>query len=284
MTDSEPIWLVFNRASGSNDEAALAEVEEGLQAAALRIAGRTYFPQDKVPTASELDDGGISTLRVFAGDGTIHSLVISLFGWQGRAIVLPGGTMNLLSKELHGEAGAVEILGRIAAGPVRLVRPPILEGRTGHALTSVLSGPGTAWNDVREALRNAELGGFAAAAASALVESVAGEKVICRSIEGVRVEGYAAISLELREDRLEVLVYYAEVPGDFLGQLAALLQRNFRKGPHEKPGPFDQAAIETINSEPMGLLMDGEPCDAQARETFVIASCPVDLVATHNDA
>jgi hypothetical protein len=284
MTDSEPIWLVFNRASGSNDEAALAEVEEALQAAGFRIAGRTCFPQEKAPTASELDDAGISTLCVFAGDGTIHSVVISLFGWRGRVIVLPGGTMNLLSKQLHGEAGAAEILGRIGAGQAWLVRPPILKGGTGHALTGVLSGPGTAWNGVREALRNAEIGGFAAAAASAVVESVAGERVICRSIAGMRAEGYAAISLEPREDGIEVLGYYAEAPGDFLGQLAALLQRDFRKGPHDRFGPFDQVAIETINGEPMGLLLDGEPCKGQARETFVIASCPVDLVATHNDA
>lgn len=284
MTDREPIWLVYNRASGSNDEAALADLATALKMAGFRVAERSCFPEERAPTSSELDAAGISSLCVFAGDGTIHAVVISLFGWHGRVIVLPGGTMNLLSKALHGEAEAADIVDRIGAQQTRLVRPPILEGSNGAALTGALAGPGTAWNDVREAMRNAEIGGFATAAASAVVESVAGEKVVCQSIEGMREEGYAAISLEPKAGGIEVLGYYAEAPGDFLGQLAALLQRDFRKGPHDTFGPFERVTIETVNGQPMGLLMDGEPCEGQAAETFVIGQCGVDLVATRGDA
>jgi hypothetical protein len=280
MGMGEQLWLVHNNASGSNDEAALAELEEAVAEAGFVIARRTTFPDQPAPDAATLDAEEIPVVCVFAGDGTIHTVVTGLFGWQGRIIVLPGGTMNLLAGRLHGEATPARALERIAAGICRIARPPIMEGRHGYALTGILAGPGTTWNDVREAMRAGAVGEIASAAASAVSDSVRGARVTCRGLSSSRAEGYAAVSAEPTAAGIIVSGYYADGAVDYLGQVAALMRGDFRDGPHDKFGPFPQIEIESMEGLPMGLLMDGEPYDGDPRENFRLTSCNVDLVAT----
>jgi len=276
----EPIWLVRNEASGSNDEEALRSLEAAFAQAGFAIAGETCFPDESPPDAAALDGRGIETLCVFGGDGTIHSVVIGLFGWKGRILVLPGGTMNMLSRRLHGEADAADIIAQVGRGEAETVRPPILSNGRGYGLTGALTGPGVAWNGVREAMRNTAIADMASATFDAVVESVAGERVQCVGHESLRPEGYAAIALVPRDEGVVVNGYYAAGPGDFLGQLGALLQRNFRKGPHDDLGAFPDVEIVSTDGTPMGLMLDGEEQDGRSSERFVIAACEVDLVAT----
>lgn len=276
----ESIWLVRNEASGSNDEKALRTLEEAFAQAGFEVAGQTCFPDESPPDAELLDRSGIETLCVFGGDGTIHSVVIGLFGWTGRVLVLPGGTMNMLSRRLHGEAEAADIVARVAEGEGELVRPPILSNGRGYGLTGSLTGPGVAWNGVREAMRNTAIAEMASATVDAVVESVSGERVICVGHQDMRPEGYVAISLVPREEGIVVSGYFAEGAGDFLGQLGALVQRDFRKGPHDAIGTFSEVEIASSDGTSMGLMLDGEEKDGQPRENFTIAPCQVDLVAT----
>lgn len=276
----EPIWLVRNEASGSNDEEALRNVEEAFAQAGFEIAGQTCFPDESPPSAEWLDRSGIGTLCVFGGDGTIHSVVIGLFGWKGRILVLPGGTMNMLSRLLHGEAAATDIIAKVGRGEGEVVRPPILSNGRSYGLTGSLTGPGVAWNGVREAMRNTAIADMASAAIDAVVESVSGERVICVGQEAVRPEGYVAIALVPRQHGIVVSGYYAEGAGDFMGQLGALVQRDFRKGPHDALGAFNNVEIVSSDGTPMGLLLDGEEKDGRSRENFTIAACQVDLLAT----
>jgi len=280
VVKSELIWLVYNKASGSNDEAVLAQIEADLSEAGFRIARRTSFPDQYPPSAAELDAQHIATLCIFTGDGSIHTVVPALFGWQGRILVLPGGTMNLLSHQLHGDASPGEIVERIAAGQSRIVRPPVLEGRYGIALTGALAGPGTQWNEVREAMRNSALGEIASAATEAASASIKGERVVCRGLEHVRPEGYAAIAITPIAGGIAANGYYADRLGDYMGQILAMMQGDFRDGPHDDLGTLPSIEIATLNGEPMGLLLDGEPEDGLACESFRIGSCGVDLIAT----
>lgn len=277
---NEQIWLVRNESSGSNDEDALLAVKEAFAQTSFTIAGETCFPDEAPPQAGQLDRDGIRTLCIFGGDGTIHSVVVGLFGWAGRVLVLPGGTMNMLSRRLHGGTEAVDIIAKFGRGEVEVVRPPILSNGRGYGLTGALAGPGVAWNGVREAMRNVAIVDMASAAVDAVVESVSGERVVCVGHEGVRPEGYAAVALVPREQGIVVSGYYAEGPGDFLGQLGALLQRDFRKGPHDALGAFPDVEIISSEGTPMGLMLDGEEDEGRSRENFTLAACQVDLLAT----
>ncbi|WP_132387780.1 diacylglycerol kinase family protein [Novosphingobium sp. PhB165] len=283
-TSSRRCWLICNAASGSNDDAAVAEV-----AAALAEAGfppeRTFrFPDEPSPAPEALAAAGVDLLVVFGGDGTTHSVVESAVGWDGPLLVLPGGTMNMLAKRLHGDVAATDVVGRLAPGRLRTTRPPVIATRHGMALTGVLAGPGTVWNEVREAMRAANVLGVVATTREAIAWSVKGPKVVCAEVDCGREDGYAAITVTPNPTGLEANGYYADTLGDFAGQGIALLNRDFRDGPHDELGKHTRLRLVCPDGEPMGLLIDGEPFEGGTEEQFHPATLEVDLVTTIDES
>ncbi|MCJ2187497.1 acylglycerol kinase family protein [Novosphingobium beihaiensis] len=274
------VWLVCNEASGSNGQAATGAVKSALDDAGF-ILGRTIsFPEESLPGPDDLDAAGVGMLAVFTGDGSIHAAVERLAGWHGAVLVLPGGTMNMLSKRMHGDVDAPEIISRLAGTPLRRVRPTVIRTRHGMGLTGVLAGPGTIWNEVREALRAADVLELVATTREAISHSANGPKVVCEQVDCGREEGYAAVTVTPHDDGLEANGYYAESLGDYAGQGIALLNRNFRDGPHDELGRHGQVRLVCPDGAPMGLLIDGEPFDGGSAELFEPALCEVDLVTT----
>lgn len=284
MTRARDIWLVCNTASGSNDAEALAAVVSALDRAGLRIARRITFPDEPAPSAGDLRAAGIDALAVFAGDGTVNAVVTGLFGWEGLIHVLPGGTKNLLARRLHGDARPAEILGRLDTGLTRRVRPAILQSRHGPALTGVIAGPGTAWNTVREALREAAVGDVVQGIFEAVATMEEQPNIRCAQPACGRDAGYVAITLTPTEAGIETNGYYAETLADNARQGAALLQRDFRSGPHEWLGLHQTIRLELRGEAGMGLLIDGEPFEGAAREDFRLGPCEVDLLASADAA
>lgn len=278
------VWLVCNEASGSNDEQAVGAVSAALVEAGFTLARIIRFPEEPAPEPAVLSQAGVDMLTVFGGDGTVHSVVTSAIGWDGAVLVLPGGTMNILARKLHGEAPAPEIVARLASGPLRRTRPPVVRSRHGVGLSGALAGPGAIWNEVREAMRAANVLDLVSAAREAITHSTSGPKVVCEQVDCGREEGYAAITVTAHEDGLEAKGYYAETLGDFAGQGIALLNRNFRNGPHDELGRHRRLRLVCPQQEPMGLLIDGEPFDGGMEETFELAPCEVDLVTTLDSA
>jgi hypothetical protein len=280
MFEGQTIWLAVNAASGSNDDAALAVLEEAFGAASCTIARRIGFHEEGAPTLDELRRDRVDMLVVFAGDGTTNALVTGAYGWEGAVLVLPGGTMNILSRRLHGEAEPAEIIARVAAGRVRPTRPTLVRSRIGDALSGILAGPGAAWGEVREALRETDVLATVKGAAGAIGESTAGPKVFCCDPVCGRREGYSAIQLTPTAEGLAVDGYYAETLADYAKQGFALLRRNFREGPHDELGRYPSVRLACPEGETMGLLIDGEQSEAARDELFTLARCEVDLLAT----
>lgn len=273
------VWLVCNAASGSNDADAVKAVKEALAEGGFKVARVVSFPDEPAPTPAQLDAAGAGVLAIFGGDGTMHAAITGVFGWSGAVLPLPGGTMNMLSKRLHGDVPAPEIISR----PLRRVRPCIVRTRHGMGLTGVLAGPGAIWNEVREAMRAADLIEFVATTREAIHYSANGSKVVCEEVDCGREEGYSAITVTPHPDGLQANGYYAETLGDYAGQGIALLNRNFRKGPHDELGRHPRIRLVCPDGEPMGLLIDGEPFDGRALEEFALATCDVDLIATTDE-
>lgn len=280
MSQSRTTWLVYNAASGSTNDAALAELEQAFIENGYSIGHRICFPDDAAPNADELRAADVDVLAVCGGDGTIHAMVTGLYGWEGAILPLPGGTMNLLCKRLHGAASPVEIVARLGQGQARCVRPTVVRWRNADGLTGVLVGPGTRWNNVREALRHSDIGEVISGSMEAIAESAGGAFVASREPNRGRPEGYVAITLTPVSDGIRAAGYYVESPVDYLRQAAALLQRNFRDGPHDLLGLHDVWRLACPEGEPMGMLIDGEPYDGAVEEAFVLARCEVDLLAT----
>lgn len=274
------VWLVCNQASGSNDEAAVQAVVEALAGAGFDLDRILRFPDEPAPHCEELDEAGVDMLCVFGGDGTTHSVVTSAWGWGGAVLVLPGGTMNMLAKRMHGDLPAPEIVARLGRTALRTVRPSVISSRHGIGLTGALAGPGTVWNEVREAMRAVNVLELVASAREAISQSASGPKVMCADVDCGREDGYAAITVVPQDDGLDANGYYAETLADYAGQGIALLNRDFRDGPHDELGRHRTVRLVCPAGEPMGLLIDGEPFDGAAEEIFELGACKVDLVTT----
>lgn len=283
MTGARRIWLVTNDASGSNHDDAIAALEQSCAAAGLALDHTVPFPDQPLPSGRMLDDAGIDLVAVYAGDGTVNALVSALAGWHGAVLVLPGGTMNLLCRRLHGERDLHEIIHSAACGEAERLRPKVLACRQGTALADLLAGPGTGWYEVREAMREADVPAVAAGAASALGETLAAPGIACRDPALGRAEGYPLVMLTPSDDGILVSGFYAETPAEFLKGSWAVLRRRFREGPHDQLGMVEQVTLASTAGEPFGMLLDGEKAESPEDAVFRLVPCAVDLLATQPD-
>jgi hypothetical protein len=283
MSDHRPIWLVNNASSGSNDDAALAALDRCCGEHGFRVAHRTVFPAQDLPTPAILDAAGIDRVAVFAGDGTINTLIASLAGWSGAVLVLAGGTMNLLYHRLHGERSMEQVVAAAASGETVMRRPGVIRCPFGDAYAGMLAGPGTSWGRVREAMREANVVELAAGTVQAIEQTLTGDQIACAEPAFGRPEGYPLVMLTPFDDGIEVEAYHAETAGQYLEQAWALLKRNFREGPHEVLGKADRVRLVSTEGKPFGLLVDGEQAEAAPEVEFRLAACEVDLLATEAD-
>lgn len=282
MSGDKPIWLLTNSRSGSNSDAAVEALQTHCRQKGFSIAHQIGFPDEDLPTIADLDSAGVGRLAIFTGDGTLNAAITSLSGWAGEIIVLPGGTMNLLSKRLHGPEAELEtIIERIASGASRAVRPLMARCEEGDALAGLLAGPGTSWASVREAMRDFDIPAIAEGAGEALSETTGGAMVRCVQPQIGKQEGYPLIEFTPSHRGIQLDAFHAEGAGEFLQQSWALLRRNFREGPHTRLGLVDELELETCDGSPLHVLIDGEPATLPSRAKFTVAPCEVDLLATH---
>ena len=283
MTGRQRIWLVVNDASGSNDEQARSELQRWCGEAGFAVERTIEFPAEALPDGPALDRAGIGTVAVFAGDGTVNALLGGLSGWGGAVLVLPGGTMNLLYRRLHGNREMASALHLAAAGKAKRVRPRVIATGGEAAFVDLLAGPGTRWYEVREAMREADVLGIADTTARALGETLGTPGIICREPSLGRAEGYPLVMLTPTDQGIAVCGFYAETPAEFLKGGWAVLRHRFRDGPHDDLGLVEQVALASTEGEPFGLLVDGEPAESAEAQVFRLVPCGVDLLATRGD-
>src|SRR4028119_1513285 len=100
----ERLWLITNFASGSASEEKCDAIQAIFQERGMELVGRTEFPDEKMPAVEDLISANVDTVVLFAGDGTVNTAECKYDKWNGKALILPGGTMNVLAKRLHGDA------------------------------------------------------------------------------------------------------------------------------------------------------------------------------------
>ncbi len=283
MKAVQSLWLVTNPASGSNDADTAAQLRLCCDDAGLAVKRVVHFPDDALPTGAELNRDGIDLVAVFAGDGTINALVTSLYGWGGMILILPGGTQNLLYHRLHGAREMEDVLNQVAQGRARRFRPSIIRCAQGDGLAGIMAGPGTAWNDVREAIRDVDIPAIASSAANAIEQSVSAPTIVCRDPPLGRVEGYPLLEFTPEEGGFVIDAYHSDTIDEFLAQGLALVKRDFREGPKDRLGQVVQLTVEVPAGDDIGLLIDGEPAEAHRKVEFQLVACEVDLLATGSD-
>lgn len=283
MASDRLIWLIHNDSSGSNDREALDGLGRACEDRGLRIAWRTSFPTEELPTPAMLDAAGADLVAIFAGDGTVNAALDALSGWSGAVLVLPGGTMNLLYHRLFGEQDMDQVLDAVAAGRVHRRRPGIIASPLGNAYADLLAGPGTSWNEVREAMRKVDVASVASETRAAFSETLGGDPVRCQEPPLGRVEGYPMLQLQPYDQHIAVKAYHAETAERFVEQLVSLVNRDFRSGPYDDLGTTDRLVLAGVAREGLDLLLDGEPAATRTACEFVLARCQVDLLASVAD-
>lgn len=266
--------LLCNSQSGSFDEAIRADIEQRCIAHGAPLAATFALPDDAVPDAVALARLDIDLLIVWTGDGTINAAAAATEGWDGAILPLPGGTLNLLSKALHGDRPAPDIVADALAGKARRRPIPVIRSAGGQALITVVAGPATRWAEVRETMRQDGLIEASRAAPDALDSMLNGP--------GVRIAGqsesYPAIILTPGEKGIRAEGILADHAADVLRHGLAWLGGDFRDGPSE-----DIAHGETIILESeadIGLEYDGELAEAASPARFAAGISAVDFIAT----
>jgi hypothetical protein len=283
MTEKRRVWLVVNKASGSNDEEAIEQLQDSCRGVGFALDRTIAFPDQPLPTAKALDTAAIDVVVVFAGDGTVNSLVGKLSGWSGAVLILPGGTMNLMYHRLHGDRPAEEVIALAAAGRASRARPGIIATDAGMALADCLAGPGTCWYEVREALRDANVVEAAGKTAGAIGETLGGPGIACRKPALGKPDGYPLLMLTPTDSGISISGYYAENPAEFLQGSLAVLRHRFREGPHDDLGVVSEVTLASTDGETFGILLDGEKSQSRAEAVFSLVPCSVDLLATRTD-
>ncbi len=273
-------WLVRNSASGSNTPAALDMLDDCLERYGFSIERMICLPEEPLPRKDSLASSDVGAVMVYGGDGTITSALEALSGWGGAVLPLPGGTMNLLCKRLHRGRTLEDILAIVASGCALPVRPTLCRTSHGAAMVSLLAGPGSRWGEVRESMREGDLGEMASIATETISEMTGTALVKISDPEVGEPAGYPLIEIAPGEFGLALDVYDANNAFDYAAHTLALLRRNFREGPHKGLGVFERLVLESADGSPLELLLDGEPHRGNRTEEIVIAHSEVDLLAT----
>ena len=272
-TFTRPI-LVCNIQSGSHDPAIREAIDEVCRAAGAPLGATFELPEDDLPDAAALRAQGIDLLLVWTGDGTINAAAQKATGWDGAILPLPGGTLNLLSKALHGDRPAPEILADAFAGKGRRRRIPIIRSAAGEGFITVVAGPATRWAEVRETMRQEGLVEASRAAPEALETMT--------NAPGVRVAGhgtaYAAVILTPTETGVRAAGILTQGTIDVLRHGLAWLGGDFRDGPSEEIAQGETITLES--DAPISLEYDGELAETGSPARFGLAMSAVDFVVT----
>jgi len=266
--------LICNTQSGSHDEAVREQIAELCRASGAPLVATFALPDGDIPDAGALTQHGIDLLLVWTGDGTINAAATKATGWDGAILALPGGTLNLLSKALHGDRPVSEILADALSGKNRRHTIPTIESDGGTAFITVIAGPATRWAEVRETMRQDGLIEASRAAPEALDEMM--------NAPGVRVgtdgKAYPAVILTPTAAGIRADGILTEGTGDVLRHGLAWLGGDFRDGPSEPIATGKTVVLES--DKPISLEYDGELGEVASPATFSLGSSAVDFIAT----
>lgn len=247
--------LVINSNSGNANSIDEDELAAAFEAGGFRIISRVSLPDEDLPSRAVIEAAAFDTVAVCAGDGTVSSLCANLAGWEGDVLVLPGGTMNLLSRRLHGEHSLPEVIDLLpnisaSASPI-----PIIKTGDTEILTGLTVGPSTRWGKVREAIRQADISSLSETVPEAWSETMSDDGVW---LDGARREAYAGIFIEPHDGQnMSVLAFKANSLGDMVNHGLAWLRHDFREGPRDELGLMKSATVIGDQIE-TGILIDGE--------------------------
>lgn len=267
------VWLILNRASRSVGDDWEALLTTAFEARGWVVRGVTDFPNDALPALAQL--GAVDLVAVAAGDGTINAVAVHLDDWAGALLVLPGGTMNLLAKALHGVADSATIIAAIA-DPAATKQLATVNAPGARAIVGAIVGPAASWVHAREAVRKNRWGKLSRAVRLAYLRTLSHAVHVVSAHR--RSRGYRAVFIHPEDDMLSVVKVRASGWAD-----------GVRLGFTYLTGTWENATgVETVRARevvlaadgPMHALFDGEPLRLASPTTLTLGQTKLRFVTT----
>ena len=267
--------MITNPNSGTASEAKCEAIEAIIRERGMELVRRTTFPEEGLPDVEDFVSANVDTVVLFAGDGTVNAAACKYDKWNGKALILPGGTMNVLAKRLHGEAEPHDIVHAAHEKPI--VRTlPFVESGPHRAFCALIVGPAAAWAGAREAVRYRRLKRFRRAV------WLAWSRTWRRGIsvfDGTRRRsGYKALLIAPEDGWLKISAFSAENVRDALRLGWKWLWGNW----HDAPTVDDLRSAHVTVSGPKVLdaLFDGEEVKLQSPARISSGESNLSFVAT----
>jgi diacylglycerol kinase family enzyme len=254
----ERLWLISNYASGSASEEKCDAIQAIMEERGMVLVRRTTFPDDPLPSVEDLIAAEVDTVVLFAGDGTVNAAACKYDKWHGKALILPGGTMNVLARRLHGEAEPHAIVHAAHEKP-NLRTLPFVESGPHRAFCALIVGPAAAWAVAREAVRYRRFKRLLRAA------RVAWARTWSRGVtlfDGTRKRGnYKALLIAPEDGWLRITAFSTATLGQALRLGWEWLWGNF----HNAPTVDDtrSAHVTVTGRRALHALFDGEEAKLQ---------------------
>jgi diacylglycerol kinase family enzyme len=263
---------LFNPASGS----VTADGGEKL-AAALEIAGVRGADMVEVDRADcetqlkQLAAEKPDLFVVWGGDGTLRSALGVLGKVTPNLLLLPGGTMNLLTRSIHGEKTWEQVLTETLAAPKRITLPA---GKVNDEAfyCAMLAGAPARFAEARESLRRGELV-KAASEARAALETLGTLHLEARYRDGYSFERSSLPSTSVigvlvgslaRDHTMEIAALAEPSTGAALNVVWSSFISDWRNAPGVTIVPARSLIIEAEDGD-IPVIVDGEAIEAGDR-------------------
>jgi diacylglycerol kinase family enzyme len=161
-------FALINPAAGGVTGDGEAKLRHALYAAGLTTAAiETLNHEDSAAQMAEIVEMNPDLFIVWGGDGTLRSALAVVGQTCPNLLLLPGGTMNLLTKSIHGDHPWSQILANVAKSS-RRVTLPAGQLNDERFYCAMLAGAPARFAEARESLRRGEIASVLTGARGAL--------------------------------------------------------------------------------------------------------------------
>ncbi|MDP3492102.1 MAG: diacylglycerol kinase family protein [Hyphomonadaceae bacterium] len=271
---------LFNPNSGSVSADGGERLRAALETAGIRGAeiiqtdGDDFVGQLKSVAAQAPD-----LFVVWGGDGTLKGALETVGQATPNLLLLPGGTMNLLTKSIHGEKAWDQIVKDVIASPKRMMLPA---GKANDELffCALLAGAPAHFADARESLRRGDLM-KAATEAKFAIDTLNNLQLDARYGDGYGAEagrlprtsivGAVVGSLTQEGKGMEVAALASPTTGGALNVVWTSFFADWRSAPGMTVVPAMSMEIENCDGGDIPVIVDGEHIEAGSKVhvTFV---------------
>jgi diacylglycerol kinase family enzyme len=255
---------LYNPAAGSVTQDGGGKLQAALEEAGVRGADLVELDRDNCEAQLRaLASANPDLFVVWGGDGTLRA-ALTVAGQTPNLLLLPGGTMNLLTKSIHGDDTWDAILKEVLAGPKRRIIPAG-KANDEYFYCAMLAGAPARLAEAREALRRGELV-KAATEARAALETLGSLNLEARYRDGYTFERASLPPTSIigvlvgpvaRDAEMEVAALTSSTRGAALSVIWSSFVSDWRSAPGVTVAPARSLVIESGDGD-IPVIIDGE--------------------------